>query len=124
MQISNEKTCICPGDVLVFECTVEGGLADATIFRGTGFFDCSTRETMNQEIILIHGRYDDGIVTIGTCNNGSIVGRIIRAENGSYTSQLNVTFTSDLSGVIIECIHDDGITLSVIGNSTIDVKCV
>ena len=66
------------------------------------FFDCSTIDTLNQEIILIHNLYDEGIVTIGTCNNGSIVGRIIRAENGNYTSQLNVTFTSDLRGVTLE----------------------
>ena len=121
MQISNEKTCICPGDELVFECTVIGG--SATVWRGTpDFFGCSTSDTLNQEIVLRHSRHNQGIVTIGTCNNGSIVGRIIRAENDNYTSQLNVTFTSDLRGVTIECIHDDGATEYVIGNSTIDAK--
>ena len=45
---------------------------------------------LNQEIVLLHNRYDKGIVTIGTCNNGSIVGRIIRAENGNYTSHVHM----------------------------------
>ena len=75
---------------------------------------------MNQEIVLHHNLYDEGIVTVGTCNNGSIVGRIIRSDNGSYTSRLNVTFTSDLRGMTIECAHDDGVAVSVVGNRTID----
>ena len=108
--------CICPGEVLVFECTVIRGTA--TVWRGTpDFIDCPTSDTMKQELVLLHNRYGEGI--IGACNNNNIVGRIIKFDNGSYTSQLNVTFTSDLRGVTIECAHDDGFAVSVVGNRTI-----
>ena len=44
-----------------------------------------------------------------TCNNGTIVARMLSVEGNNYTSQLNVTVTPDTAGKTIECVHDDGL---------------
>jgi hypothetical protein len=75
-QVSS-KDCVSPDsrycDTLTFECTVVGG--SGTIWRGSAF-DC---ENSNDEITLLHSRFANR--TIGTCNNGTIVGRDIRIDN-------------------------------------------
>ena len=83
-QVSSSD-CISPGycNTLTFECTVMGGLG--TVWRGTAF-SC---ENSNDEIVLLHSQFVNG--TLGTCNNGTIVGQDIRVENDTYyTSQLSV----------------------------------
>lgn len=59
--------------------------------------------------------------TSGSCNGGNIVGRSVGvAENGqSYTSLLNVTYNSALSGETIMCVHTTSTSNMVIGRSTI-----
>ena len=61
----------------------------------------------------------DSTGTLKTCNNGAIVGRSLRVEdNSSYTSQLNVTVSSDMFGESIECAHvPNAIDVIVIGFS-------
>jgi hypothetical protein len=89
------NTCSCIGDTLTFQCTVMSGLR--TIWRGSAF-NCPSS---GNEISLLNSYIDDG-----TCNNEMIVGRVIRREETNYTSQLNVTLSSDLIGEIIECASD------------------
>ena len=36
------------------------------------------------------------------------MGRIVRVENGSFTSQLNVILTPDIAGKNTECAYDNG----------------
>ena len=69
-----------------------GGMG--TAWRGLTF-DC---ENSNIEITLLHSLFMNG--TIGTCNNGSIIGRSIGVDNGTC-------FTPDIIGKRIACIHDD-----------------
>ena len=58
--------------------------------------------------------------TIGTCNNGTIVGQDIRVDNDTYyTSQLSVLVTSDIIGESTECIHDEYANITLVGSSTI-----
>ena len=95
---------------LIYECTVVGisttnsepvGL---TIWRGTAF-NC-----LSGDITLLHDQFtsdsDERVATHGVCNNGSIQGYSVRAENGCYTSQLSVVMTSELIGKSIECAYD------------------
>ena len=73
-----------------------------TVWRGSAF-DC---ENSNNEITLLHSRFVNG--TIGTCNNGFIVGQNVRVENGTrFTSQLSITISPDIIGKSIEYFHDD-----------------
>ena len=110
------KTC-CPdpSDVtlLTFECSVIGRPVGSTVWRGSAF-DCP-----NEEIVLLHSLFMSKSGSYGMCNNGSIVGRGLRSENGCYTSQLNVTVTPDMIGKSIECVHDDITSTSTVGTLNI-----
>ena len=99
--------CVCPGDIIVtYECTVFGGYGVATVWKGN-FFHCSNGK---QEIQYAHSPLtsEEGMDSnVRICNDGKIVGRIIRVENESLTSQLSVALTNDTGGSI-ECIGDNG----------------
>ena len=56
-----------------------------------------------------------------TCNNGAIVARILSIDGNNYTSQLNVTVTSETIGKTIECLHDDGLFVYTRFSSTITI---
>ena len=53
-----------------------------------------------------------------TCNNGDIVARILSVEGNNYTSQLNVTATSDIAEKSIACGYDNG-THTIIQHSIV-----
>jgi hypothetical protein len=92
------KGCVCPGDILTYECTVMGEAASATVWTGSALVnDCD-------DIILLHDSRSyngSGIY----CNNGTIVARILYAEGNNYTSQLNITVTPDTVGKNIRCFY-------------------
>ena len=110
--ITSQTSCICPGDILTYECTVEGDQGGATVLKGN-FIDCNN----SYELVLHHSKFDEG--TTASCYNHTITGQSFSAENNSYTSQFNIEFSSELIGETIECIHDDGISTFIVGNSTI-----
>ena len=95
--------CTCPGDTLTYTCTVRGGLADFTVWTGTGL-DC--------EIVLLHIRFANGVSA--TCNNGAIVARSLSVVGNNYTSQLNVTLNSETTRKTIECLYDNGMTNTLV----------
>lgn len=104
--------CTCPGYSVIYECTVAGELG-ATIWTGTAI-DCQETSV----ITFIHlRRFTD----IRGCNNGAIIGHGIRVEPPRYTSQLSITIESSMEGDIVECIYNDGMDASLIGNSTIAI---
>ena len=105
----------CAGDTLTYKYTVVGGiLGGATVWKGTAF-DCPLNE-----IALLHSRFTSANGTFGVCNNGAIVARSLPVEgnNTTYTSQLNVTVTSDIAGETIMCVHDN-ISSNIIQLSTV-----
>ena len=106
--------CTCPEDILVLTCIVDGGVI--TLWRGTAF-SCPTT---NNEILLRHTLIASRTAS-GACNNGAIVGRGLGEEDNVYTSQLNVTVSSDLNSQTIECAYDDGIRTNVVFTTVITV---
>ena len=104
--------CTCPGYTLIYECTVMSGPGGVTVWNGTAL-NCTSNE-----IVLLHRRFTSADGAFDVCNNGSIVGQSLRVEDNFYTSQLNVTFNSDMIGESISCVHDST-TIHVIGVSTI-----
>ena len=97
--------CVCPGDIVMYECTVFGGIGATTIWK-SDFFQCSSGKKL---IELVHRPLTEGEeYHTRICNNGNIAGRIVKVENNSYTSQLNITLTYDIAGESIECIGDNG----------------
>ena len=108
---TNDYICQCPGDIVTYECTVIGGQGGTTVWTGSAFH-CPSSDHMIQ---LVHGHFASEKGSVRYCNDGDIVARGLRVENNSYTSQLNVTLTSDLAGESIECFHDDGINFTTVG---------
>ena len=102
------RGCICPGDTLVYKCTVLRGLA--TIWTGSAF-NCS--HSANELYLL------ENSINYNPCNNGVIVANVIDREERSYTSQLIVTVTSDIVGETVECHHYDGLFRNVSVSSVI-----
>ena len=103
--------CTCPGHTIMFECTVSSGSGGSTVWQGTAF-DCA-----RNEILLRHSQFESQ-TAIGECNNGAIIGRGIRSFDNAFTSQLNVSVTTNLHGKTVECVYDNG-TTTTIGNSSI-----
>ena len=106
--------CTCEGHNVMYECTVFGN--GATIWKGTAF-DCSLT---NNELAVFH--------TINfmsqrplPCNNGAIVGRAVRAEKGSYTSQITVQVSDELRGTTVVCSHDNGTLSTEIGSAILSI---
>ena len=56
-----------------------------------------------------------GVSSTRICNDGNIMGRLVRIENGGFISQLNVTVTSEIAGRTIDCAYDNG-TMHRIGS--------
>ena len=99
--------CNCLGNTVTYECTIHGEYGGFTLWAGN-FFLCSSGgkviELEHRE--LLNNNAHGGEAKF--CNNGNIAGRIIQVENGSFTSQLNVTLTSDIVGQNIKCAYDNG----------------
>ena len=80
------------------------------MWTGTAF-DCS-----NNEIAILHSSSSTGVEI--TCNDGAVVGRLVRAENNTYVSQLTVSVSAQMVGTRISCSHDSRGT-HLIGSSTL-----
>ena len=110
-----ENDCICPQNRqnLTFLCSTEG--RGNTLWRGSAFI-CSQQ---GDEISLEHSQFTRVGGIAGQC--GNITARGLRVEDGVYTSQIIIPFSSYLIGRTVECVHDayDSMELVVIGNSTI-----
>ena len=111
IQVSVNNDCIQSCNTVTYECIVFGDQGGFTVWTGDFFVDCPNNK---REMILQHEVSDSEFID-QKCNNESIVGRIVRIENGVYISQLNVTLTSDIVGRSIECAYDNG-TIHKIGS--------
>ena len=114
--------CLCPGDVVTYECTTaEGRGAIATVWRGSIFSVLCPRDV--QEFVVLYGdnTFQDGYNL--SCNGEAIFSSSSRVETESadlvYLSQLNVTLTSDVIGKSIECVVDDGMREIIVGSLNI-----
>ena len=94
--------CVCPGNKVIYRCTVQGDATGATIWNGTAFLG----SCLQDEILLQHHQFTSTGGTTGTCNNGDIVGHSLGVQGDNYTSQLNVTITPDIIGKTIMCAYD------------------
>ena len=101
--------CACPGEVLTYTCTIDGG--NATIWRGSAF------ECARNAITLLHHDFIDG--TSGKCNNGAILGQSVNVDGTYYTSQLNVTVSNGLNNKIVTCSSDLMPMMQKVGESQI-----
>lgn len=109
----NVTDCVCPQEVVTYECTVyEGSL---TVWEGTALSGCN-----GGEIIIHHGDFGTPKAR-GSCirNSGEVTWKDLRMQNGSYTSQLNITFDSRLQGSTVNCSVDDGTNHYLVGRDSL-----
>ena len=111
MKLKSTSQCICPGDILTYECTIEGD-SGVTLWTGT-LFDCPQTEN---RLVFVHRRF---VNTTRTCNNEAIVGRAVRVEGSNYTSQVNITVDPSMNGESVTCLSNVDFSNMLIGNSTI-----
>lgn len=93
--------CVCPGDILTYNCTVLGDKYGATIWNGTAFSGCP-----QNDILLYHDHFRAAGGSRGMCNNGDIVGQSLGIQDNNYASQLSVTITPNIVGKTITCAYD------------------
>ena len=96
-----------------------GGHGGSTIFRGRSFKFINCTGNIDR-LALPHSQFNRPQGTKRSCNNGAIIARSLQGGNGTYSSQLSVIVTSELIGDIIECVHDTGIAIEVVGMATIN----
>lgn len=109
MKVSLHDECVCSGDIVTYECTIDSDYGGITLWMGD-FFDCLGD---SQVIELIHSHFITNkpggqASNAHICNDGNVTGRIISNDNGSFISQLDVILTSDIAGKAIECALDNG----------------
>ena len=104
-------TCLCPGDIVTYECTVFGGSGATTVWKGN-FFHCSNGK---QVIEYLHSQLMSGESIVRICNNGDIVGGIVSVDNESLTSRISIALTCNIFGESIECISDNGTNICRVG---------
>ena len=104
LQCNHHVDCVCPGNTVVFECTIVGAIA--TVWKGSFFTDCPSNS-----IVLRHRVFTPGIN--GTCNDGAVVANGIEVINNSYTSQLIVTVNPEVNNSTVECIRDGSMEMTV-----------
>ena len=102
--------CSCSQDAVTYECRVCGLV---TVWEGTALDSCS-----GSEIALTNEDFLPPIRTI-FCNDRTVAARGISAENGCFTSQLNITFNADLQGRTVRCSVDNGTHASQVGRDTL-----
>ena len=101
--LADSTTCaVCPGDQLTFECMTFGGIA--TIWHGSAF-DCGYQDgqKLPDEIVLRRSLFNSQVER--RCgSNEQIIAQTVGVVNNTYfTSQLNVTVSSDMNNRTIEC---------------------
>lgn len=103
----------CPGDVLMYNCTINGG--GSTIWSGSAF-DCETRM---DEIILRHSQFVSG--SSGNCNDGAVTAQSLGVVDSTcFTSQLSVTVDLEMNNKTVLCAHSSEI-ITTIGVGIISV---
>ena len=118
-----QRACVCPGDVLTYECIIAG--SGTTVWTGSGFTNCPSQDN---QILLLHSTLMAGIISKEECGGGLIIAEgteinnTVSGNGRCYRSQLNVTVNYNTTVKSVMCIYiaDDG--PQQVGNSTIGIS--
>ena len=112
---SNVSGAACPGDVLMYVCDIIG--SGNTIWNGTAFY-CPSK---SNEAILRHSQFSTESGTFGSCNDRtSIMVQSLGVINNCFSSQLNITVTTDMNNATIRCSHSSN-RIETVGEITLSV---
>ena len=119
--LSLTNDCACPGNNLIFECTVVGIAGGSTQWKGDTIHSCSE----SVPVFLRHRDFIAGTTQPIVCNGGEIVIRSLRVESDCYTSQMNISFSNALINRTVVCAYDDGTRAVEVGSMSIGAtkKC-
>ena len=115
---SKISTSVCQGDILTFNCTVNGGVS--TVWQGSAFKCIQT----NNEIVLLHSRSNTSNDS-GSCDDGDIAAyAVLYSNRDEYFSEINVTPTSPftVSSFTVVCFKDNGTNAIVVSNWTVSIS--
>ena len=112
--IPENAACACPGEVLIYNCTVIDTMSGATIWNGSAF-DCAS----NNVILRHDNSFSEGTSRI--CSGGAIVGQSLDVNGTCYTSQLNVTVDSTFNNKTVMCSESINSLMQPIKKSLIKV---
>ena len=93
---------------------INGTTEGTTVWKGAALQDLC----MLPEILLLHTEFI-GISGDSECTGGTIAWRTLGVENNFYISQLNITYTTDLTGKAIVCAYDNIVDEIIIGSRII-----
>ena len=119
--------CLCPGYNLTFECTINGGIGGSTVWTGEVF----TNLCMMPHLFLRHRHFVQGVSQ--ACINDDMIMHAYslqvetndtESNYSSYTSQLNITYSTSLIGSTVVCAYDNGTQVTLIGSEIITTKCM
>ena len=79
-------------------------------------FECPPSD----EIFLLHSNFANNGAE-GECNNGAIVARAQDVTGDCFYSQLTVLISASMQGQTIQCLHDTGLVIALIGRTTINI---
>ena len=86
-------------------------------------FDCTSSKNV---ITLLHNRYNTVNGESGTCSDGDLVlyGESLSIGNDYYTSRINATVNSKLTGstITINCFHDNGTKQELVKSYFVTIK--
>ena len=108
---------------MTFECNVSGKGLGSTVWAGTALDECKSMD--DEIIVLLHNKFEKGAIKM-RCN-GTITGQSLNViiGNGSnynlYTSQLDIIVMYEMIGKVIECLHDDGTSVSLVASTSLNV---
>lgn len=114
MQRIGGNECVCPGDRILYECSIFG--VGSTVWNGTLFY-CPAQ---NNEICLLHSSFDEMTMYCNTTNR-SVAVHAIKSENLCFTSQLTFSADAGVNQSTVTCVHDNEVDLRIIGSHTVIV---
>ena len=118
-QLVVKSGCNCPGSTLTYECTVAGGPGGFTVWelQGTGF-------QSSCEVILRHTlSISDERLLVCDNYNTTMIARILGNDSNSFTSELNITFSSDIiteGRLSVMCAYDSGTFTTITGSNSLN----
>ena len=106
--------CICPGDEVVYECTLCGGVA--TVWTGS-LFNCTLSD---DKITLRHSQFE---TASGACNNEEITASSVRLDTVNcsqcFVSQVRFLASNAENNKTILCNYFNGTSEIVIDSATV-----
>ena len=109
-QNTSSGIALCPGEVLIVECSITGG--GATVWQGNAI-ECDSN---SRDLTLRHSQFGELQKPTHTisCGGETVIAKAIGVVNNSYVSELNITVNRETNNTSVECVHSYNLTETVV----------